>query len=177
MPTTAHITHMYLELLEYGTRAQFTQSSGPAQFYLDKEIPFYQLTVVFSDLSVHQTVLLAQRHDAEPIAWSKTLPTNRSLYTSRDIEEMDDFMVPNGLDEAAVPTLKTKSQIPRLLLSSDRPSLQGAKDYTAIYDALVHNEQRYASLRDSTSIDAIIGQLWRMTSSDIDRFGPSLGHM
>lgn len=179
MPAAALVTHIHLDLLEYGTRANDNWSNGPAHSYLEREVPFYQLTVALSDLSVHQTVLLPQKYDvdAEPISWSKTTRVNHLLYTSTDVEEMDDFVVPNGLDKTTTPTLKFESQTPRLLPSSNQPSAHRTIDYTMIYDALIHSDRNSTSTNDNTSFDSITEQLRELMVAHMDSSGLGPGYM
>lgn len=180
LPAAVHVTHMHLEALEYGTRAQsqFNQRNASAHLYLERAVPFYQLTVALSDLSVLQTVLLPEGCDVdfEPLVWTKTISTNRSLYTSTNVDEMDDFVVPNGLIETTTPELKLKSQAPRLLPRSDQPNCR-VMDYTAIYSALFHSDQNCPAVGDSITMETITERLREMMASEVNPPEPFSGHM
>lgn len=180
LPAVARVTHMHLEVLEYGTQAQsqFNQRNTSAHLYLERAVPFYQLTVALSDLSVLQTVLLPEGRDVnlEPLVWSKTISANRSLYTSTNIDEMDDFVVPNGLIETTTPELKLKSQAPQLLPQSGQPDCR-VMDYTAIYNTLFYGEQDHPAVEDSMTMETITERLREMMGADTNPLEPLPGQM
>ncbi|KAJ4355336.1 hypothetical protein N0V95_003011 [Ascochyta clinopodiicola] len=109
--------HMRFDALEYGTREQwqYNKINSSAHSYLERAVPFYQLTVALSDLSVLQTVLVEELDTGhEALVWNKTIHADRTLYASTNVEELDDFVAPNGLLGMATPEPKLKSQALRV---------------------------------------------------------------
>ncbi|KAF2631282.1 hypothetical protein BU25DRAFT_446165 [Macroventuria anomochaeta] len=164
-PAATHISQMYLQLLEYGTKVvpHHRPSNASAQSYLKRAIPFYQLTLVLADLSVYQAVLLSSEHDPdpEPIVWRRIVVAKHSLDALTEADEMNAFVEPNGPDWDAEPEPKLGSQLPRPVSSSDRPPAQASMDQTATYDALLHGDQT-----NSTCVEVLIEQLRAMMSVD-----------
>jgi RNA polymerase I-specific transcription initiation factor RRN6 len=171
--------HMNLDILEYGTSARYNSSSSLAHSYFERRLPFYQLSAMLSDLSVHQTVLLGHENvnDIEPIVWSKTVRSNHLLYTSKDIDELDDFIVPDGLDRSFTPGLKLESQTPRLLSLSAAQPAPRSMDYTQIYGALISNDQESVANKDSVSVDTVAMQLRKTILEDSGSFDLSPGYL
>lgn len=163
LPTTANISQMQFQLLEYGTKVvpEHRPKNASAQSYFQNAVPFYQLTVILTDLSVYQTVMLASEHDPnpEPLAWRRIVVAKHSLDARAKIDEMDDFIEPNGPDWDADPELKLKSQALRLVPWSDRPAALMTVNNTTLYDALVDPE---ADAEASIPLEALILQLHEM---------------
>ncbi|KAF9694658.1 hypothetical protein EKO04_007296 [Ascochyta lentis] len=179
VPAAAHVTHMHLDTLQYGTREQwqYNEINSVAHSYLQRAIPFYQLTVALSDLSVVQTVLVEETDaDYEMLVWSKIIHTDRTLYAWPTVGEMDDFVAPNGLLGTATPQSKLKSQDLRLLPHSDL-TLERTMDYTSIYDVLVHKGQDAASMRNGIAMDVLTERLREMMKVDGDTVDPGHGHV
>lgn len=171
---------MQLQLLEYGTQVQprINHSNVSARSYLERAIPFYQLTLVSADLSVYQTVLLPAEfaRDCEPIAWAKVLSANRLLYTSANsVGEIDDFVVPDGLEWKTYPGSKLKSQTLRLLPQSDRQP-EKAMDFRTMYNSLISGDQDTELTSGRTSVESLTEQL-RVMLADVVEAGSGGGHL
>lgn len=167
LPHAAHVKHIYLHLLEYGTQPQprYNAFNASAHSYLGNAVPFHQLLVVSADLSVHQTVLTSATlaSEPEPLAWTKVM-RSRSLYPSNiTVDGLDDFVVPNGLEWTAEPILKLKAQKLRILPRSDRP--EKSADYVSIYENLISRDQ---AIKDGTAVEVITDQLRRMMELGTD---------
>lgn len=152
LPNAANITQLHLRRLEYTAKEQLPhrRRNASAHSYLERAIPFHQLTVLTADLSVHQIVLISSKHDAnpEPLAW-RQLITQRYLDSRDQADEMDDFIEPNGPDWEAEPELKLKSQVPRQVSNED--TTHPTADHAWLYETLSREEQT-----GSTSIEDVI---------------------
>lgn len=155
LPDAANITQMHLHPLEYATKELLPhrRRNAFAQSYHERAIPFHQLTIITPNLSIYQTVLLSSHHDPnpEPLAWRRIVVAKHSLDARNDIDDMDEFIEPNGPDWDAEPEPKLKSQAPRLL--SDHGPAHATVDHTTLYVSLIHGEQA-----DSTSINEVVQQ-------------------
>jgi hypothetical protein len=136
---------------------------------MDAELQFYQLSVTFRDLGVHQTIVYIPESEAgqsapvvKPIEWDKVVPAKHSLYASKDLDDMRDFIVPNGLDDLATPVSKAHSQTPRLLTALDPNILSREIDHTLLYMALTSGTSDEA---DSTEINVVIDH-WKQVLAD-----------
>ncbi|KAJ8118732.1 hypothetical protein OPT61_g340 [Boeremia exigua] len=171
-PYSGSIHQMHLHVLEYGTKVvpQHRQSNAFAQSCLSKSVPFYQLTVIMADLSVYQTVLLSSgyHNNPEPLVWRRVVVAKHSLDARSNVDEMDDFVEPNGPDWDAEPESKLTSQMPRLVSSSNRAIASGTADRMAAYDALIQIDQ---SAGASVSLKDLTDQLREVTRGDLWNFG------
>lgn len=160
MPDAAEITQMRLQVLEYGTQAarQHRQTNLAAHSYLQRSVPFYQLTVVLADSSVHQTVVLSSVYDLapEPLVWRRVVVAKHSLDHTVDIDKMQNFVEPNGPNWDAEPELKDNSQTPRLisLLHESVPQATSEQEWT--YGTLIRRDRDMA---DGTSLELLIDQM------------------
>ncbi|KZM24026.1 uncharacterized protein EKO05_0009328 [Ascochyta rabiei] len=179
LSAAAHITHMRFDTLEYGTREQwqYNKINRSAHSYFEQAVPFYQLTVTLSDFSVLQTVLVEEIDSGhEALVWNKVIHADRTLYASTNVEEMDDFVAPDGLLGMATPETKLKSQTLRLLPQTDQ-SLERAMNYTSIYETLVHGDQNATSTRNATAVDALAKRLQEAMKVDGDTVEPGHGYV
>lgn len=160
LPNTTNVSQMQLKLLEYGTKVvpEYRPKNASAQSYLQEAVPFYQLTVMLADMSVFQTVLLASQYDLEPepLVWRKNVVAKHSLDARTEIDEMDDFVEPNGPDWDADPELKLRGQTLRLLPYQDRLAVRATANHTALYDALVAFDDHAGT---SVSLEVLTDQL------------------
>ncbi|OSS44201.1 hypothetical protein B5807_11251 [Epicoccum nigrum] len=164
MPEPADVLHMRLQLLEYGTKEvpQHRQKNATAQSYFGRSVPFYQLTVVLADLSVHQTVTLTSDHDPSPelLVWRRAVVAKHSLDAMTIVDDMNDFVEPNGPDWDAEPELKLESQRPRLTSVHDRPHQHPTVEQVTVYKALLDET---LGEREDASLEAVTDQLREMT--------------
>jgi RNA polymerase I-specific transcription initiation factor RRN6 len=162
LPSAANITQIHLRRLEYATKEQppHKRRNTSAHSYHERAFPFYQLTVLTADLGVYQIVLLSSKHDPNPerMAWRKIM-TLRSLDVRDELDELNDFMEPNGPDWEVEPELKLKSQVPRQV--SNQSDAHPTADYAWFYEILSRGEQT-----GSTSIEDVIRHLEKVISKD-----------
>ena len=86
---------LILSGLKYDVSPRF-QSSGPGKKYLDEDIKFYQLSILYNDLSVRESIY-AQASGSE--LYNVSAPTVKSFVRSvkaRPKYVNDDFVVPDG---------------------------------------------------------------------------------
>ncbi|KAJ4985837.1 hypothetical protein SVAN01_08635 [Stagonosporopsis vannaccii] len=161
LPTSANVSQMHLQLLRYGTKvvSEHRPRNSSAQLYYQEAVPFYQLTIMLSDMSVFQTVMLFSNYDwkPEPLVWRRAVVVKHSLDAKTEVDEMDGFVEPNGPDWDADPELKLGYQTLRLASFQDRLTLRAKADRTALYDALVdfHADA-------NVSLEALTNQLRQM---------------
>ncbi|KAF3003442.1 hypothetical protein E8E13_002218 [Curvularia kusanoi] len=160
LPDPAKVMQIHLQPLEYGTKVvpQHRQSNATAQAYLQRSVPFHQLTLVLTDLSVHQTVVMSSEFDPvpEPLVWRRIVVAKHSLDATSDVDDFKDFVEPNGPDWDADPELKLKAQIPRLLSVHDGTSQYPTADQTIIYKALLDHHE---DVKEDVSLEAVTDQL------------------
>lgn len=160
MPEPAGALHMRLQLLEYGTKVvpQHRQKNATAQSYLSRSMPFYQLTVVLADLSVHQTVIITSERDPnpEPLVWRRAVVAKHSLDATTAVDDLNDFVEPNGPDWDADPESKLESQRPRLTPVLDRPHQHPTVEQTTVYEALLDET---LGGRENASLEVVTDQL------------------
>ncbi|KAF3033192.1 hypothetical protein E8E12_003125 [Didymella heteroderae] len=166
LPNAAHMVQMHLRRLEYSVKDQtpHKRRNASAHSYYERAIPFHQLTVLTADLGVHQIVLLSSKHESDPerLAWRKIV-TQRLPDARDEVDEVDDFIEPNGPDWEMEPESKLKSQVPR------RVSIENATypsaDHAWLYESLFPSEQT-----DSTSIEDVIQRLEDVMSRETPIF-------
>lgn len=176
MPEPAGVLHMRLQFLEYGTKVvpEHRQKNATAQSYLGRSVPFYQLTVVLADLSVHQTVIVTSDHEPnpEPLVWRRAVVAKHSLDATTAVDDMNNFVEANGPDWDAELELKLESQRPCLTSVLDRPHQHRTVEQMMLYEALLDETP---GGRDDASLDAVTDQLrelMRRSSLDVGS-----GHM
>lgn len=151
-PDAAHITRVYLTRLKYTAKEHplHKRRNASAHSYLEKAIPFYQLTALTADLGVHQIVLISSKHETDPerLAWRKIV-TQRFLDIRDEADEMADFIEPDGPDWEIEPESKLKSQVPRQISNED--AIHPNADHAWLYESL-----SYEGHTSSTSVDDII---------------------
>lgn len=159
-PGCADLLQVCVQPLEYGTKVvpQHRQTNPAAQSYFQKSTPFYQLTVILADLSVYQTVVLSSIHDSdpEPLVWRRVVVAKSSLDDTGDIDNMNDFVEPNGPNWDAEPELRDHSQKPRLTSLLDRSSPLITSEQVSMYEALLNDNQ---SSGDSASLEVLLRQM------------------
>ena len=120
-----------------------SQSEGLARSYLAQGLRFYKLFVIRSDLSIHEAVVYCttQPHaKVEDIAWSKVDTLNKTVRTIGTIQEMDDFVEPEGIEALDGPLSKFTSQGPECVQGEDDNTARRVSDHTLLYDALTGKE-------------------------------------
>ncbi|KAH6614292.1 RNA polymerase I-specific transcription initiation factor RRN6-like protein [Boeremia exigua] len=167
-PTSAGITQLHIQPLEYGTKivSKQQQLNAAAQSFFEKAVPFYQLTVVLADLSVYQTVLLSSQYDPapEPLVWRRIVVAKHSIDARADIDEMGSFVEPNGPDWDAEPESKLEGQSLQLVKWSDQAPALATADCTTIYGALVRDDHVAG---ESITLEALTDQVQGLLRGDL----------
>jgi hypothetical protein len=169
IPNAKRAMHLQLDPLKFRTQAQATSKGGPGNLYMEAEIQFYQLSVTLPDLSVHQTIVYvpesegkSSAHVVRSIDWTKVVTAKRSLYSSTDMDDEHDFVVPDGTDALGVPTSKAQSQTPKLVAVKELDELDSTVDYTLLYAALNCNP---SAATEITDINFVIDR-WKQVLTD-----------
>ena len=135
---------------------------GLARSYLAQGLRFYKLFVIRSDLSIHEAVVYCttQLHaKVEDIAWSKVDQLNKTVRTIGTIQEMDDFVEPEGIEALDGPLSKFTSQGPGCVQGEDDNTARRVSDHTLLYDALTGKEMNTIDVADVTDVTAQMAQL------------------
>lgn len=138
---------------------------------MEAEIQFYQFSVTLLDLSVYQTIVHipeSERKPSGPIIrsteWDKVVSAKHSLYASRDMDEVSDFIVPDGLDTLAFPTSKASSQAPKLTTEEDANKFKRSFDQTLLYTAL---DSSSSVAIESTDVNIVIDHWKRVLAGSL----------
>jgi hypothetical protein len=168
IPNAKRVMHLQLDPLQFGTQAQSTSKAGPGNLYMEAEIQFYQFSVTLPDLSVYQTIVYVPESGSRlsgpiviPIEWDKVVPAKHSLYASKDMDDVRDFIVPDGLD-ALAPTSRATAQAPNIATVQESNISNRTVDQTLLYTAL--NSSPSAET-ESTDINVVIDH-WRRVLAD-----------
>jgi RNA polymerase I-specific transcription initiation factor RRN6 len=151
--TPQHVTHIHMDWLHY-RGDEHLPSSGPGSSYSQHDVQFYRLSVMLSDLSIRQAIFYThspsletipnRRLSIEPTAWTNIIHARGTILLSEDLVGLgDDFIIPDGIDTASVPALKTREGPILPPMQSRGPSRNekyrenaSTVNYSDIYDAL-----------------------------------------
>jgi hypothetical protein len=157
--------HLQLDPMQFGVQTQSTLKAGPGSSYMEAGLKFYQLSVALSDLSVYQTIVYIPEGEGaqsaslvRTIEWDKVVHAKHSLYASLDLDDIHDFVVPDGLDDLAAPVSKADSQVPKRLAVQDPNASNRCIDNTLLYTVLTSN----TSVPDSTEVNVILNRIEQM---------------
>lgn len=143
------ITSLHLEQL-FWTEDVRHPSTGLAVKYRDDGVQFHRLSVMLSDLSIEQAVYyeLNPEVDAgaqltlDPSFNSLNIPLRLGPRSSMLVNEVNDFVVPDGFDVGSGPALRRKThstKISKSVRDSDEADGKGKSDvvtHVSLYDAL-----------------------------------------
>ncbi|PVH96918.1 hypothetical protein DM02DRAFT_730873 [Periconia macrospinosa] len=166
--------HMRLECLDLaGGQPSSDRSLG--DLYKEAGIQFYRLSVMLSDLSVHESLFYSfsdskHRHlRVEPTSWIKTQRVQKcSGKIVLDFAETeDDFIVPNGLEKTEAPRLKSPQQPPRTIPRRTQPNPWYISDQRVLYHALdnVHFAGAEDSLLTTTELAHVIEEITQLLAN------------
>jgi RNA polymerase I-specific transcription initiation factor RRN6 len=125
-----------------------TISTSPSlgRAYLRRGFTFYKLFMLKSDLSLHEILLYATSssnantslyNDAvEDLFWTITYRPKKDVRTIGDIQEMDDFLEPEGIWAIEEPIPKRPMQVPKSTNGKVLDIAHRAVDHRSLYDAL-----------------------------------------
>lgn len=142
--SAGNIAQLHIEPMQYGEVMENNLSPGLFQFPMKGDVRFYRIIVVQTDFSIHELVVCAfdrtlqleSTFKSDVPVFTKILSKHRSRNAKEDIEEGDDFIVPDDLEPLEVPTTMTPSQTPRWTQNWSRSSTRSGLDYGLLYDAL-----------------------------------------
>ncbi|KAF1965289.1 hypothetical protein BU23DRAFT_604296 [Bimuria novae-zelandiae CBS 107.79] len=147
---------------------------GSGHIYEDHGARFYQLSAIFNDLSVAQTILCSLGPDAweksledvEATSWSrvKRQPAWTALSQNTASSGEDDFVEPDGLIDAPAPLLKPMYPSPQF---RSRKPIRSIVNFRGLYAILASNQPiERDSVETSTEtmdIAALVDELrWRL---------------
>ncbi|KAF2188381.1 hypothetical protein K469DRAFT_627997 [Zopfia rhizophila CBS 207.26] len=153
-----HISSLHLSRMQFG-ESELLPGPGPGFDYRSNNVNFHRLSVVLSDLSIHDILLYSLDPEnellVEPTSWQtkKRLRPSRSANT---IDDDDDFMIPDGMELGSVPKVTTPYRAPRQIQSQRANSLKltltslddpRTMDSRFMYDELVKTDM----LHDNSS--------------------------
>lgn len=124
------------------------ETRGQGVDYQDRGIRFYQLSALFDDLSVAQTMLCSLAHDVsddtiqkvEPTSWATAIrPVAFRSKVTIDGDE-DDFVEPDGILNSKEPLLKPAFQPPIQIQPTSTRIRQGLLNFTSLYEAISSNK-------------------------------------
>ncbi|KAJ4301356.1 hypothetical protein N0V90_003448 [Kalmusia sp. IMI 367209] len=124
-----------------------SQDRGLGHGYIDRGVQFYQLSALFDDLSVAQTMLCSAGLntseppivDVLPVSWStviRRLP-NAQGKESISSDDDDDFVQPDGLIHTSDPHLVSPYQLPKPLTWETNKFSRNIFDFTTLYHAVM----------------------------------------
>jgi RNA polymerase I-specific transcription initiation factor RRN6 len=155
-----------------------TTSSIPSlgRAYLAQGLSFYKLFMFRSNLSVHEIIVYAtpstaaretSRDEVKDLSWTIVFRPKKAVRTIGDIQEMDDFLQPEGIEAMTEPQSKLLSQVPRLTDRTEMDTTHRVVEHVLLYNTLSHDESDTGTTAMSLSVPVMVTQL-RMRLSDSD---------
>jgi RNA polymerase I-specific transcription initiation factor RRN6 len=148
---------------------------GLGRDYFTRNLRFFNLFMLLSDMSVHEAILCAdslaysgaRRDEAvADLSWSTAYRPRKDVRTIAGIREMDGFLQPEGIENVEQPESKLPSQEPILLESKATGLAHRITDHRFIFDALVKPDVE--STGGTIDIQTIASQLKQSLNSPDD---------
>jgi hypothetical protein len=165
-----HTLHVTMEpCLFQGDTSSNTPSHGRA--YFRQGLTFNKLFMLRSDLSVHESIVYAtstggitKAEDAhiEDLFWTVIYRPKSNVRTIRDIQEMDDFLEPEGIEAITEPTSKLPLQVPTLTDKKRRDSARRTVDNRTLYRALIRNDHSDEETARTVNVPSLVTRLQEM---------------
>lgn len=158
MNAPGHTLQLILEPCEFRVKESAYATRGLGRQYPSRGLLFFRLFILRSNLGVYETVLcteplvdgdIDQDGMIGDLSWSKVYH-ERNPHTAHYVQEMDDFLQPEGIEPMDYPELKLVAQIPTYLHAEEISIPQRLVDHRLLYDAIVHQPPLSS---DSGSID------------------------
>lgn len=160
-----HMLQIVVEPCEFRVNeSSYSQSLG--QRYHSRGFEFYRLFLLNSNLGVHEAVLhstalldggVQQDEAIRDLCWSKVYRNHTQ--TSRYVQEMDDFLEPEGIEPMEFPELKHSAQKPAFPDVKDIAFAQRTIDHRPLYDAVVHGQRVLDLDRGSMDVPTLIERI------------------
>jgi hypothetical protein len=110
-----HLLGLHLERLSIREEER-RHGTGPGSTYIARDVEFYRLCVMLSDRSVHQAIFYAAPLTSglgsgallhvEAPTWAAITQTRvPGLHSGKEVEDDDDFIIPNGMETGPAPAL------------------------------------------------------------------------
>jgi RNA polymerase I-specific transcription initiation factor RRN6 len=125
-----------------------SSSEGLGRLYFAQGLRFYKLFVLRSDLSIHEAIVYCTTQPnakVEDITWSRVYQPNKSVRTIGTIQELDDFLEPDGIEAMDSPLSKLPSQTPEYMQGDEHNTARRVSDHTLLYDTLTQKETTTAN--------------------------------
>lgn len=147
---------------------------GTGSDYMDRDIHFYQLSAVFDDLSVAQTMLCTLGHDSSDGTLEDVKSTSWAtavkpvVFRSKGVVDSDDddFIEPDGPIHSKEPSLKSEFQCLKRYRENAHTSRE-IFNFTSLYDAISSSDpsplHHAVTLSESIDIVALVEEVrWRL---------------
>ena len=126
-----------------------SSTQGLGRRYFAEGFAFYKLFMLRSDLSVHESIIYTasssgsttneSNHSVEDLVWTIIYRPRKDVRTIGGIQEMDDFLEPEGIEAMEEPVSKLPLQVPTLTNGKKANMANRAVDHRPLYDALTRN--------------------------------------
>jgi RNA polymerase I-specific transcription initiation factor RRN6 len=190
--TTSLGSHTLEVVIEPSRYQGDTVSSEPSlgRTYFARELQFYKVFMLQSDLSVHETLVYnapsansrPEHENVRNITWTRTTrPRGVRKTRSRkhirvvDTDDMHDFIVPEGIEVANKPVSRSPAT-----QSEDEQNTSTARrvvDHRLIYDALARKDDDSETTAATIDVPTVTTQLRRTILESVDSSLLPLGTM
>lgn len=162
-----HILQIVVEPCQFRVRkSPYSRSHG--RRYHTRGLDFYRLFMLRSNLGVYEGVLYSvplpnkavEQEDAlEDLAWSKVY--RKGHKTARHIQEMDDWLQPEGIEPMDLPESKLLAQIPAFPDFKDITFAQRMVDHGFLYNVMVHPQPIRDTDRGELNVSTLLDRIKR----------------
>lgn len=168
------IAQLHIEPMECDETTYEATSPGPDRSALESGVRFYRLFATQSDFTVHELVISAyecwtdgsppSHHD--PLVFSQNfLKHKRATQRKEDVQDDEDFIIPDGLNKVYNPTTLFSLQAPRWTKRQARILSRAGSDYSVLHRALTWTEHNH---ENSISITDVVNNAREMLINDQD---------
>ncbi|ORY09601.1 RNA polymerase I-specific transcription initiation factor RRN6-like protein [Clohesyomyces aquaticus] len=179
--TPRHIIQLNASLLRFGGDDNLLPT-GPGHDYMSSDVQFYRLSVTLSDLSLHETLLYAlapPQEDRSKIStvverpeWSLIVHSRAGQRSRELVDNIEDFVVPDGIGQDSAPRFRRPFQSPRLVRGRGSRASGSAQARSgnvlancgSLYEALVAGAQ--SNDRETVDITTLMEGVKRMLGED-----------
>lgn len=172
MQKSMPLHQMRLDCLSFAKSHRISEHNL-GELYEEKGVKFYRLSVLLSDLSVHEMLFYsfsdtAQRHlQVEPISWTHTNRprpcTGKNIVNDSDVD--DDFIVPDGLADTEIPRLKSPQEPLQTIPRQSQPNPWYISDQSMVYHALGYSSlpnDDAATTREAAELAECVDEIKQM---------------
>lgn len=165
-----HTLQIAMEPFELQTKESAT-TPGLGEGDLMQGLRFFRLFMLRSDLGVHEAMIYSTSAPDESveyenrvvdISWSKSYRLAQSLRTPVEVDEMDDFLLPDRSDVVDPPETKLMSQRPISTNAEDETLAQRMVDHRPLYDAMVHEHPEFDRSSGSVDVQGLVDRFQQL---------------